>query len=249
MDEKVKLLFIVTAHENNDCVEDTINNIKKFNTDVEPLIAIHTSEKFRDFDEERFSNIHNVTFIRNQAKTFNSRWESLLLPILRTYQYAKRRFGDDFEYVKVFHTSELFVRHGFYDYIKNYDTSFDPRTDALPERYYPIFQMGLFKTTDFIFYQGVELGFFNKEIMEHIERICFNEFPVSCEEINNFFHYTPVEEVIMPTIAMRYAKNIGRNVNVMKDDIENINLEGSLFTLKSIPRDINHPVRVKVREL
>ena len=53
----------------------------------------------------------------------------------------------------------------------------------------------------------------------------------------------------MPTIAMRYAKNIGRNVNVMKDDIENINLEGSLFTLKSIPRDINHPVRVKVREL
>ena len=57
MDEKVKLLFIVTAHENNDCVEDTINNIKKFNTDVEPLIAIHTSEKFRDFDEERFSNI------------------------------------------------------------------------------------------------------------------------------------------------------------------------------------------------
>ena len=52
--KKVKLLFIVTAHENNDCVEDTINNIKKFNTDVEPLIAIHTSEKFRDFDEERF---------------------------------------------------------------------------------------------------------------------------------------------------------------------------------------------------
>lgn len=249
MEQKVRLLFIVTAHENNDCVEDTINNIKKFNTDVEPLIAIHASEKFVDFDEQRFSNTRNVIFTRNQAKTFNSRWESLLLPILKTYNYAKYAFGSNFEYVKVFHTSELFVRHGFYDYIKDYDTSFDPRTDALPERYHPIFDMGLFKRTDHIYYQGVELGFFSRDIMDYIEHVCFNEFPVSCEDINNFFNYTPVEEVIMPTLAISYASRVGRNVNVMKPDIENINLEGSLFTIKSVPRDINHPVRVKVREL
>ena len=197
MDEKVKLLFIVTAHESNDCVEDTIHNIKKFNTDVIPLIAIHASEKFRDFDEVRFSNIENVTFVRNQAKTFDSRWESLLLPILKTYQFAKRRFGEKFDYVKIFHTSELFVRHGFYDYIKQYDTSFDSRTDELPQRYWPIFEMGVFKQTEPIFYQGVELGFFNKEIMDKIEDACFSEFPVSCEEINNFFNYTPIEEVVM----------------------------------------------------
>jgi hypothetical protein len=244
----MKLLFIITAHENNDCVEDTINNIKKFNVDIEPLIAIHISEKFTTFDEQRFSNLQNVIFIRNQAKTFDSKWESQLLPILRTYQYAKKQFSEDFEYVKIFHTSELFVRHGFYDYIKNFDTSFDTRTDQLPERYFPIFDMGLFTKEETIYYQGVELGFFSKEIFEYIVEDC-NKFPISIEEVNNFFNYTPVEEVIIPTIAMKYAKRIGRNVTVIKMNIEDINLTGTLFTLKSVPRDINHPVRIKIKEL
>ena len=31
MDQKVKLLFIIPAHECNDCLEDTIQNIIKFN--------------------------------------------------------------------------------------------------------------------------------------------------------------------------------------------------------------------------
>ena len=177
------------------------------------------------------------------------KYESQLSPLLRTYKMAKYAFGHEFKYVKIFHTSELFVKHGFYDYIKDYDTAFDPRTDELPQRYWPIFELGIFNRTDTIHYQGVELGFFSKEIMDKIENFCYDEMVMPCEQLNTFFNYTPIEEVVMPTIAMRYAKNIGRNVNVMKDDIENINLEGSLFTLKSIPRDINHPVRVKVREL
>jgi hypothetical protein len=248
MDQKVKLLFIIPAHECNDCLEDTIQNIIKFNKDIEPLFAIHVNNGFNDFDEQRFTKT-NITFMYCQDKMAGVKYESQLSPILRTYKLAKSKFGEDIEYVKIFHTSELFVRHGFYDYIKNYDTSFDPRTDALPERYYPIFQLGVFERTEHIFYQGVELGFFSKKIMEHIEHFCYKEMPISCEQLNYYFNYTPIEEVVMPTIAMRYAKNVGRNVNVMKDDIENINLEGSLFTLKSVPRDINHPVRVKVREL
>jgi len=108
--------------------------------------------------------------------------------------------------------------------------------------------MGLFSKAETTYYQGVELGFFSKEIFEHIVEDC-NKFPVNIEDVNNFFNYTPVEEVIMPTIAMKYAKRIGRNVNVMKMDIEDINLTGTCFTLKSVPRDINHPVRVRVREL
>jgi butyrate kinase len=48
---------------------------------------------------------------------------------------------------------------------------------------------------------------------------------------------------------MKYAKRIGRNVTVIKMNIEDINLTGTLFTLKSVPRDINHPVRIKIKEL
>ena len=31
VEKKVKVLFIIPAHEGNDCLEDAINNIKKFN--------------------------------------------------------------------------------------------------------------------------------------------------------------------------------------------------------------------------
>ena len=34
VEKKVKVLFIIPAHEGNDCLEDTINNIKKFNTEL-----------------------------------------------------------------------------------------------------------------------------------------------------------------------------------------------------------------------
>mgnify|MGYP003340540144 CR=1 FL=1 len=248
MDEKVKVLFIIPAHESNDCLEDTIQNIIKFNTDIEPLFAIHVNVGFHDFDGQRFSK-RNTIFMHCEDKMAGIKYESQLSPLLRTYKRAKYAFGNDFKYVKIFHTSELFVRHGFYDYIKDYDTSFDPRTDELPHRYWPIFDLGVFDHDDDVYYQGVELGFFSKEIMDHIETFCYEKSPISCERLNELFNYTPIEEVIMPTIAMRHAKRVGRNVNVMKPDIENINLEGTLFTIKSIPRNVNHPVRIKVREL
>lgn len=254
MGEKVKILFIIPVHESNDCIEDTINNIKKFNTDVEPLFALHVNIGFTNFDESRFTQ-NNVVFMHCQDKMRGTKYESQLSPLLRTYKLAKSVFGDNFEYVKIFHTSELFVRHGFYDYIKDYDMSFGVRTNELPKRYWPIFEMKLFHDVlgenfqDKVFYQGVELGFFSKELFDIIEDVSYNKMTVRCEELNKFFSHTPIEEVVMPTIGMNFAKRIGGNVNVMKPDIENINLEGSLFTIKSVPRDINHPVRVKVREL
>lgn len=256
-EELKRLLFIVTAHENNECLLDTVNNIKKFNPDVKCLIAIHISEKFKDFEEQTFSSLTDVIYIRNQAKTFNSRWESLLLPIMKTYEYAKKMFGENFDYVSIFHTSQLFVRYGYYDYIKNFDTSFNPRTDMLPERYYPIFDMKLFENVfdDYCdlsnyFYQGVELGFYSKEIFDTIQDTINNKFPISCEQLNNFFNYTPVEEVVIPTIAMKYSNRVGRNVILTLNDFSGeIRMNESEFSIKSVPRDINHPVRVKIRSL
>lgn len=254
MEKKVKVLFIIPAHESNDCLEDTINNVKKFNQDIESLFAIHVNVGFKDFDEKRFTQ-KNVVFMHCKDKMQGVKYESQLSPLLRTYKLAKHAFGDDIKYVKIFHTSELFVRHGFYDYIKDYDTSFDPRTDELPQRYWPIFEMRLFQNVlgenfqNKIYYQGVELGFFSKEIFDIIEDVSYNKLTVPCEELNKLFSYTPIEEIVIPTIAMNFAKRIGRNVNLMKPDMGYVNLDGSLFTIKSIPRDINHPVRVKVREL
>lgn len=247
MEKKVKVLFIVPAHESNDCLEDTINNVRKYNQDIEPLFAIHVNVGFKDFDEKRFTQ-KNIVFMHCKDDMSGVKFESQLSPLIRTYKLAKESFGVDFEYVKIFHTSELFVRHGFYNYIKDFDTAFDTRTDGLPQRYYPIFDMKLFDKEDDIYYQGVELGFFSGEIFDKIVEEC-HKFKVGVEKLNKYFNFTPIEEVVLPTIAVKYAKTIGRNTLIFVSDFNNINLEPHHFSVKSVPRDINHPLRVYVRNL
>lgn len=247
MDEKVKVLFIIPAHESNDCLDDTINNVKKYNQDIEPLFAIHVNVGFNDFDEQRFTQ-KNMVFMYCEDDMTGVKFESQLSPLLRTYKLAKNTFGDVFEYVKIFHTSELFLRTGFYNYIKDYETSFDPRSDGLPQRYHPIFDMKVFDKEDDIYYQGVELGFFSKEIFDKIVGDCYN-FNVGVENLNKYFSFTPIEEVVLPTLAVKYAKKVGRNTLVFVSDLNNITLDPHQFSVKSVPRDINHPLRVYVRNL
>ena len=70
-------------------------------------------------------------------------------------------------------------------------------------------------------------------------------------KLNNYFNYTPIEEIVIPTLSIS-TKNFfnlkqGKNVLNFPIDTNDFTMLPHQFTVKSVPRDINHPLRVKVR--
>lgn len=253
-----KLLFAIPAHESNDCLIDTINNIEKFNPNIICYFVLYISPLFVDFNPDLFKR-DNIVISTNLRKHFGYKYESQLESLIRAYTIAKNVFLD-FEYVTIFHTSQLFVKYGYYNYIKQYDFSYKEKQfdEPLPERYHPILHFKLFENLiedynnlDEYCYQMVECGFYKKEIFDYIESCCYN-FNIDLTSINNFFNYTPVEEVIIPTLANIYGKlnksNIGKNTLKFPISLnDSYTLDDTEFSIKSVPREINHPIRVFLR--
>jgi hypothetical protein len=255
-----KILFIIPAHESNECLVDTVNNILKYNPDVECYFVIHITRSFADFNDTLFVNNRNVVVAKYLDDRSGNKYESQLESLIKSYTYAKTKFSD-FDYVKIFHTSELFVRYGFYDYIKNYDLSYkEPEhEEPLPQRYHPIMEMGAmrhilqhYQDPNSYRYQMVEAGFYSKFVFDDIEDCVYNSLSVPVDKLNSFFNYTPIEEIVIPTlsIATKNFYKLKQGKNVLKFPInpdEAFTLEDNHFTVKSVPRNIDHPLRVSIR--
>lgn len=254
------ILFIVPAHEGNECLLDTVNNVIKYNPDVRCYFVVHITQSFKAFNEALFLDNKNVLVVKHLDNRVGNKYESQLESLIKSYTAAKNHF-DTFDYVKIFHTSELFVRYGFYDYIKNYDLSYkEPEyEEPLPQRYHPIMEMGAmrhilqhYQDTNSYRYQMVEAGFYSKFVFDDIEDCVYNSLSVPLTQLNNYFNYTPIEEIVIPTlsIGIKNTYNLKQGKNVLKFPInpdEAFTLDDNHFTVKSVPRDINHPLRVSVR--
>jgi hypothetical protein len=325
----MKILFLIPVHEKNEIVEDTIRNITSYNPNDECFFTLIVNEEFQDFDEQKFSLLKNVLVVK---RTVSSTLESLkkyisqIKYLIYSYSLSKEKFN--FDYVVVFHTSQLFVKKGYSDYIKNYDTSLRPREWYIQNRFpleyrkwtpndrqwnntinylghffkmiawkdtfnnrftkdeffekicedyqtkfhylfTPLFEMELFKNVFYdqfnlnnYHYQCIEESFYKKEIFDYIEHVCNNELTLSLDEISNFFTYANIEEIIIPTLAVKSSVRIGNNTlkwieNIdceLLDTIEDYefsnlvdSMEDYQFSIKSVPRDVMHPVRNIVR--
>jgi hypothetical protein len=257
-DTKPIVLFLIPAHENNACLVDTINNIQKFNSNITCYFILYISPFFKDFDDTLFAS-ENIVITYNLRTHYGNKYESQLESLIKSYTIGKQKFKT-FDYITIFHTSQLFVKYGYYDYIKNYDFSYKESKyeEPLPERYYPLLNFNLFEylmedhtNADKYSYQMVESGFYKKEIFDFIEFSCYN-FCKDLSSINDFFNYTPIEEIIIPTLANIYGKlnnsAIGKNTLKFPIDLNfDYILDDTEFSIKSIPRDINHPIRQYVR--
>jgi hypothetical protein len=310
MTDKLRLLFIVPCHENNECLLDTISNIKKFNSNDEVFICIKINTTFEDFNPELFLLENVVTFsdkFGNHAKKHGSQFMS----IINSYKFAKSQFGE-FDYVTIFHTSQLFIKHGYSTYIRDFDTSFkeekrfpfnynlfkkpdenlyttfnkidaigrhtpldwhlnfnlltvedikqklfDFYNDKFPYPCSPIIEMHVFKNifndvTDLnnYYYQGVEESFYTGEIFEYIISCVDNllYFEIDVVIMESFFGFTPIEEIIIPTLAIHKAKRIGKNtIHWLNIPDCQISID-ECYSIKHVNRDYNDPLRVKIRE-
>lgn len=314
MEQKLKVLFIVPAHESNECLLDTIQNIQKFNTDIDCLICIRLNEVFTDFDYGLFSKLNHVIIHKSKYGNIGRKFSSQFGALLDAYSFSKSEYGH-FDYVTIFHTSQLFVKTGYSKYIQQYDTTFKditlnypfeydympkyaneswqhvvnrvPRNHVptwkdniqrllqkqqkqffqklvdyyqtkFPYGYTPMIEMRLFENIfedcenlHNYYYQGVEEGFYTQEIFEYVLDCVKNKFTVNLDELDEFFGYIPIEEVIIPTLAIRKAKHIGKNTIYWLENTNDVfdlcKLKEYHYSIKSIPRNYDHPIRVQIR--
>lgn len=259
MDTKVKLLFIVPVHESNDCLQDTIDNVRKYNSDCDCYFVISVARSFKDFDQARFSSQAGVIVGQGLDNRAGNRYESQLESYIRAYTLAKQSVSD-FAYIKVHHTSELFVRPGMYDYMKNFDFAYKrlEQEEPLPGRYHPIIRLGTFRdilpdyqNPESYRYQLVEAAFYTKFVFDYVEHYVYNKLHTSVSELNTYFNYTAIEEIVIPTLALlcgvEHNLRIGDNVLNYVQNIDDYQLEPQHYTVKHVPRKYDHPLRVKMR--
>lgn len=254
----LKVLFIIPTHESNECLVDTLDNIIKFNPDIEPYFVLYISDMFYDFDDRVLDKYQRILITRKLRRHSGIKFESQIESLIKAYRLARDVFND-FDYVSIFHTSQLFTKTGYADYIKNYDFSYDEYNQTLPDRYDKIKHQSIMKgyvddhnDSSHYKYQIVEMAFYTKSLFDMIEQ-AINTFPIDFPTLTNTFNQSPIEEIIIPTLCeyfrkkynLRQGKNILKQINVDLD----YELEDCQFTIKSIPRNIDHHLRVKMRNI
>jgi hypothetical protein len=126
-------LFSCPIHENNEIVGNTIENVKKYNPNC--VIILHISSAFKDFDFT-IGNIENVYINPIRFRTVHSQTSHVPIHLTNFIHGVNKKLN--FDYVCILHTSEMFIKHGMEDYIKNYEYSLwfnqddQPRVDIWP---------------------------------------------------------------------------------------------------------------------
>lgn len=134
----MKILFLIPVHEKNEIVDDTIKNITKYNFNDDCYFCLIVNTMFKDFDYNYFSSIKNVIITEREYREVKisklQKYITQIKALIESYIFVRDKI--DFDYVVVFHTSQLFVKTGYSEYIKNYETSLRPREWYLKNRFF-----------------------------------------------------------------------------------------------------------------
>jgi hypothetical protein len=113
----MKIFFNCLVHTNNNIVEDMIFNIKKFVD--QPIICLHVSKVFEDFDFERFSRIENVYINPDRYNTYKG--GTFMPPLCSNINYITNVLKLDYDYQMIFYSQMLFIKKGVENYLKDAD--------------------------------------------------------------------------------------------------------------------------------
>lgn len=230
------ILFSLPCHKDNDTVRDTLNNARKYNPGC--IFVIHVSATFRDFDMS-IGDAPDVFINRKRFPTLHSMTSHVPLH-LTNYRYAIEQ-GANFDYVCILHTSEMFIKYGMEDYIKNYDYALwfnqdnQPRTKIWPPyaiSFHAKIFKDLFDAKDPHNYLGnvIEGHWWKRELFEAMYQwtaahynIMEMLWPYACEEV--YFatlshHLSTTKNHSIPYNAFHHKTHYIENI-IDVDDIRN----------------------------
>ena len=113
----MKIFFNCLVHRDNDIVEDMIHNIKKFTKN--PIICIHVSKVFEDFNFEKFSKLENVYINSERFHTYKG--GTFMHPLCSNINYISNILKLEYDYHMIFYSQMLFIKNGVEDYLKDAD--------------------------------------------------------------------------------------------------------------------------------
>ena len=131
---KYKNLILLNCHNAKDCLIDLIENIFKFNEDV--CIVINNGIPDDNLDDIKNEHIHVIP--RNNSYDYSSHFFSRIPLHIDCWDYVVSN-NIESEYVTIPSTNQLFIKSGFYDFMKNYQASYFGRifhTHYVNELYY-----------------------------------------------------------------------------------------------------------------
>ena len=139
------ILFSAPVHESNPVVINTLNNVRKYNPGC--IFVLHVSTGFKDFDFS-VGNAQDVLINPIRFHTIHSGTSHVPL-YFTNYKHAVD-CGAKFDYICPLHTSEMFIKFGLEDYIKNYEYSlwFNENTQPIEMAWTPLrisYQHKIFK--------------------------------------------------------------------------------------------------------
>lgn len=266
----IPIVFSIPVHEKLEVVLDQIINFKFFNSECG--IVLHFSDKF-DYVNSSITKNEFKKIVRNIGNIFLNP-ESLrtgecdiIQAHLSNFNYIKELY--EFEYFVLCASNELFIRHGAYQWIKEYDcVIYSSKVSEHPE-----WVQGKVAKRD------IELQKLMREIDAteiigtRVEGSCYKKdlFDEICKVINRNYDYRTMElryareEVFFSTIIWNW-KEKGRKIRIYEsgtltytswehclkikiDDIKHLLIETNpYFSVKRIKRDLNDYVRSYIRE-
>ena len=206
-----KIVFSIAAHERYESIIDLIENINKFNEGC--AIVVHLSSRFVNnslISEETFLSIinsySNVFINPNRQKT--SLYSQLLVHYVN-FTYIKDKI--EFEYFSICNSNDLYVKSGFYEYIKNYDYMVEHRKMKSSKwaHYYKFFK------DDYIMSILEENGV-KDYYLSYMEGTAYKKsvFDAICDnftltDLQNYSFNYPVDEAIITSLCIKLFKNGG----------------------------------------
>lgn len=110
--EKYQIIFLITFHENIENIKYQIENIKKFNKNC--IIIYNNGSK----EDHSSLNGPDVIFVPRKSNDFC--WGRTIIPLhLELYNYMVEN-NIESEYVMMLSSNQMFIKHDFYDFCKDY---------------------------------------------------------------------------------------------------------------------------------
>jgi len=199
------ILFSIPVHESNQTVINTIENARKYNPDC--IFVLHVSKSFADF------NIGNIDGVLINPIQFDTKHAHSQVSTHITNFIHACNCKINFTHFCILHTSEMYIKNGLNEYIKNLDYSlwFTPETQFYEWNWPPLYNAynsrvfkNLFDGQNYNNYLGnlIEGSFFSKELFLEITNWTIKNYDI----INGMNVSYSLEEVYFPTLSYHLGK-------------------------------------------
>lgn len=196
----MKIIVSIPVHEKPEVIKNQIQNFKKYIDNL--YIVLHVSKGFLEqYDIKEIDNIEGVYI---NPVHLDTKWADIIHTHISNFHFISKIM--DFDYYVMHASNDMYIKHGFSNYIQKFDAGFNVRKVIKKDSHWWPGNMAINDSAlknmmadcgqTMIIASQIESSFYKKGIMEEIVSIIEKYYPVA-EKDNAYSR----EEVYFSTIA------------------------------------------------